>query len=152
MNLILLKKKTKKTSRWPLSGYCVHPINHTNPIPLSEGCTFWIKALSQPMASMRHSIRGDVEPVCQQVCVQLSVTAAQTIFNKLGKYFRKEASNSPRSQRQGEDEDTRSGLLATDLNYFQHALIVLNTAICYFGLYSSDDHKSKYELKATFKM
>lgn len=84
--------------------------------------------------------------------MQLSVTAAQTIFNKLGKYFRKEASNSPQSQGQGEDEDTRSELLATDLNYFQHALIVLNTAICYFGLHSSDNLKSKYELKATFKM
>lgn len=82
--------------------------------------------------------------------VRLSFTAAQTTLNKLGKYFPKEASNSPQSQGHGETEATESEVLATDLNYFQHALIVWNTAVCYFGLYSSDDLKSKYELNATF--
>lgn len=82
---------------------------------------------------------------------RLSVTAAQTTLNKLGKYFPKEAGNSPQSQGHGEIEDTKSEVLATDLNYFQHALRVRNTAVCYFGLYSSDDLKSKYKLNATFK-
>lgn len=80
--------------------------------------------------------------------MQPSITAVQTILNKLGKYFQKETSNSPENQGQGGDEDTRSELLATDPNHYQHALI----AIWYFGLDSSDTLKSKYELKATFKM
>lgn len=84
-------------------------------------------------------------------------TAVQTILNKRGKYFQKEASNSPKNQGQDGDEDTKSGLLATepppcDPHHFQLRLIVLNTAIWFFGLYSSDTLKSKYELKATFKM
>lgn len=62
--------------------------------------------------------------------VQLSITAAQTILNKLGKYFQKEAGNSPENQGQGGD-DTWSELLATDLNHFQHALMFLSTAIWY---------------------
>lgn len=116
----------------------------------------WIKAVSKPMTSMRHWIRGDRKPVCQQVCAAEYYSCTNNI-NKQGKYFQKEASNPPQNQGQGGDEDTKTELLATepppwDPDNFQHTLIVLNTAIWCFGLYSSDALKSKYELKATFKM
>lgn len=60
------------------------------------------------MTSVRRWIRGDGKPVRQQV----SITAVQTTLNKLGKYFQKEASNSPKNQGQGGDEDTRRELFA----------------------------------------
>lgn len=89
--------------------------------------------------------------------MQLRITAVQTILDKQGKYFQKEASNPPKNQGQGRDEDIKTELLATEPppcepNHFQLTLIDLNTAIWCFGLYSSDTLKSKYELKSTFEM
>lgn len=49
------------------------------------------------MTSRRHWIRGDGEPVCQQVCAA-EYYSCETILNKLGKYFQKEVSNSPKSR------------------------------------------------------
>lgn len=147
------------TTDWLLCSYAQHTSTHKLQRPHSSRWAVHVSVLlfgSKLCHSQWLPWASRLEETGNQFAsryVQLSITAVQTILNKQGKCFQKEASNPPRNQGQGGDEDTKTELLATaplpcDPYHLQHTL----TAICCFGLCSSDALKSKYELKATIKM